>query len=262
MEPARRRPATGAFTSTAAAASTRVNSRAPPGKPLRLILPGKPAKVAHGDRLPATIRAAPRIAAGTAGTRTASRSTCSSERSCPRRHPLAQQAGGRKTSTPMRTTKATASFHDEPWGRYWTAMTSTIPRMNPPSTAPLMLPIPPRTAAVNAFSPTRNPIRKSIWPKRMPCITPATPASAAPRMKVTTMILSVSMPISFDVSGSWAVARMARPVLVRRTNACSATISATAVTTTNTETHAMVTSATWNVPVISRGNACCRLPPG
>ena len=79
--------------------------------------------------------------------------------------------------------------------------------------APETLPIPPRTAAVNALRPVTKPIRKSIWPKRIPCITPATAARAAPMTKVTTMTRLVSMPMSRAVSGSWAVARMALPGL-------------------------------------------------
>ena len=76
-----------------------------------------------------------------------------------------------------------------------------------------------------------------------------------------TMTRLVSMPMSRAVSGSWAVARMALPVFVFRTKACSATMATMAVTTTNTDTQAMRTPPTSKAPVvITVGNGWGRLP--
>ena len=91
------------------------------------------------------------------------------------------------------------------------------PRVRPPTTAPQTLPMPPRTAAVNAFRPARKPIRKLMLVTCRPCATPATAARVAPRAKATTMIRSTLMPIRRAVSGSWETACMPRPVLVRLT---------------------------------------------
>ena len=59
----------------------------------------------------------------------------------------------------MSTANAHASRQADPWGMYCTAMTSTMPRTNPPSMAPEMFPIPPRTAAVKALRPVTKPMR-------------------------------------------------------------------------------------------------------
>ena len=61
--------------------------------------------------------------------------------------------------------KAHTSFQAElpNWpGMYVVARASTMPSTSPPTTAPLMFPMPPRTAAVNAFMPAMNPIWKSM----------------------------------------------------------------------------------------------------
>ena len=80
---------------------------------------------------------------------------------------------------------------------------------------------------------------------------------------VTTMTRLVSMPMSRAVSGSWAVARMALPILVVRMKAWRATMRPMAVTTTNTDTQATRTPPTSKAPVvITVGNGWGRFPPG
>ena len=54
----------------------------------------------------------------------------------------------------------------------------------PPTIAPGMLPMPPTTAAVNAFRPARKPIVAEIWLNARPDMTPATPAIAEPMKNV------------------------------------------------------------------------------
>ena len=81
--------------------------------------------------------------------------------------------------------------------------------------APGILPIPPSTAATNAFKPTRMPINGSMRGMRIATSTPAAAASAEPSAKVKAMIRSVLMPINFAEFRLKDTARMARPVLVR-----------------------------------------------
>ena len=52
---------------------------------------------------------------------------------------------------------------------------STSPRNMPPTMAPGMLPMPPRTAAVKALMPGMKPVKKLIWMNIRPKSTPATP---------------------------------------------------------------------------------------
>ena len=54
---------------------------------------------------------------------------------------------------------------------------------------------------------------------------PAAPASIPPSMNVSEIVLLTLMPISRAASGSWAVARIARPGAVRLTNQFSAITS-------------------------------------
>src|SRR2546428_663326 len=67
---------------------------------------------------------------------------------------------GLTTRMIIRIAKATTSFHR--LEKYPAARPSMIPKRKPPRTAPGMLPMPPSTAAVNALSPMRKPIRKEI----------------------------------------------------------------------------------------------------
>src|ERR1035437_4985830 len=124
---------------------------------------------------------------------------------------------GRNTRTRMSRTKAQTSFQGLPPnspGMYWVAIASTMPRTRPPTTAPATLPMPPRTAAVKALRPARNPMWKSMLWFCRPWATPATPAKAAPTANATTMTRSTSMPIRRAVSWSWDTACMPWPILV------------------------------------------------
>ena len=76
--------------------------------------------------------------------------------------------------------------------------------------------MPPRTAATKAFNPYMIPINGSIFGICIPIRTPAAAASAEPRAKVTAMIQSVEIPISFAASRLKDTARIALPVLVFR----------------------------------------------
>ena len=107
------------------------------------------------------------------------------------------------------------------------------PIINPPSTAPGSEPMPPSTAAVNAFTPGRKPSEKFTTPYCSTYIAPATAASAAPMTKVIEIVRSTSTPISAAILRSCSQARWARPRLVRCTSHQNTT-SSTAVTTTMT----------------------------
>ena len=71
---------------------------------------------------------------------------------------------GRKIRIRIRTEKAKMSLYSAPNAppvsseRYEAANASRSPSTIPPTIAPGMLPIPPRTAAVNALSPGMNPL--------------------------------------------------------------------------------------------------------
>ncbi len=65
--------------------------------------------------------------------------------------------------------------------------------------------------------------------------TPARPAKAAPRAKVNEITRSTLMPISRAVGLSTADARMALPILVRRTRNCSSTCMSSEVATMMTK---------------------------
>src|SRR5262249_31713105 len=69
---------------------------------------------------------------------------------------------GRKTSTRMRTAKTETSLYSTE--KYPDQKASISPIIMPPSIAPGSEPIPPNTAAVNAFTPARKPIKKSTTP--------------------------------------------------------------------------------------------------
>ena len=116
---------------------------------------------------------------------------------------------------------------------------------------------------MKALIPAMNPMWKSSETNRIPWMTPATPASAPPRAKATTITLSVSMPISLAISRSCEVARIALPRRVPFTKVSRATISATAAVTANTDVQAMVTPPTENVrSEMMRGKDRTFFPPG
>src|SRR5262245_57163944 len=126
--------------------------------------------------------------------------------------PLPMMPVGLSSRIKTRMMKAIASrYVDSP---YPTAMTSAMPRIKPPSIAPVMLPIPPRTAATKAFRPGMTPIKGSILGYSNETRMPPAPARADPRANVKAMILSVLIPISFAASKLKETARMAFPVLV------------------------------------------------
>ena len=79
----------------------------------------------------------------------------------------------------------------------------------------MTLPIPPKTAAMKAFSPGRMPMKGLTWGYFMAHRSPPAPARSDPRRKVKAMIRLTSMPMRLTVSRSEAMARMARPTAVR-----------------------------------------------
>ena len=112
-------------------------------------------------------------------------------------------------------------------------ITSRKPITKPPSAAPVVLPIPPRTAAVNAFNPAWNPMLNTVIPKYRPWTTPAAPARADPTKNVRAIVVLMSTPISWAASRSIAVERMARPSRVLPMNSWSVAIRPTARMMTN-----------------------------
>src|ERR1051325_952007 len=119
---------------------------------------------------------------------------------------------GRNSRMTMRITKAMASRKFENWLPPTKA--STMPIVSPPTTAPGTLPMPPRTAAMNALSPGMIPISGSIFGYERPKRMPATAASAEPMTNVVEMTRSTGMPISDAISKLYDTARMARPNFV------------------------------------------------
>ena len=106
------------------------------------------------------------------------------------------------------------------------ALTSTKPMMNPPSAAPAMLPMPPRTAAVNALRPAWKPRLNWIVPKYRPWTTPAAPASAdADEERQRDRAVDVHAHQLRRRHGPGRSTRIARPSRVRLTNSWSAIIS-------------------------------------
>ena len=81
-----------------------------------------------------------------------------------------------------------------------------------------MLPIPPSTAAVNELRPNRKPRFQTVTLLYRIWTTPAAPASAPPMRNVIAIVRLTSTPIRPAVSGSCAVARIARPWRVLATN--------------------------------------------
>ena len=86
--------------------------------------------------------------------------------------------------------------------------------ISPPIMAPVMLPIPPSTAATNALSPGMIPISGSMRGYMSETRMPPAPASAEPSAKVSMMIRSVLIPISLAASRLNDTARIALPVFV------------------------------------------------
>ena len=99
-------------------------------------------------------------------------------------------------------------------------------------------------------------MRKSTWMNRIPCMTPATPASSAPMANVMTMIRSVSIPMRRAVSGSCDVARIALPVRLVRMNVCRPSIRVMATTTRKRLVRATAIPAPSSMfaPSMMRGN--------
>ena len=81
---------------------------------------------------------------------------------------------------------------------------------------------------MNALRPAWKPMLNTVMPKYRPWTTPAAPASAEPMKNVRAIVRLMFTPISWAASRSIAVERIARPVLVRGMNSCSAIIRASA----------------------------------
>ena len=113
------------------------------------------------------------------------------------------------------------------------ARTSMKPITKPPIAAPVMLPMPPRTAAVNALRPAWKPMLNTVTPKYRPWTTPAAPASAEPMKNTRAIVELMFTPMIWAASRSIAVERIARPVFVRWMNSCSAVIRTSERTITN-----------------------------
>jgi hypothetical protein len=111
------------------------------------------------------------------------------------------------------------------------ATDSTTPRISPPTAAPVTLPMPPRTAAVNALMPGTKPMLYWTMPNTRANITPATPARIPPTAKVVTITRLTLIPIRLAISLSSATARMALPVRVLEMNQVRAAIMTAAATT-------------------------------
>ena len=95
-----------------------------------------------------------------------------------------------------------------------TRKVSQIPMTKPPTTAPGILPIPPRTAATKHFNPGRVPENgvtdiRSVKYRMEPIA-----ARKLPIIKVLLIVLFRRTPISWAVSKSFETARMAIPVFV------------------------------------------------
>src|SRR5207253_5547320 len=88
---------------------------------------------------------------------------------CPRR-PV-----GLKTRMITRSENTPTFSHWPP--AYVTVSADNRPRTNPPSAAPLTFPMPPRTAAVNAFSPAVKPRVNTVLLLYRPYMSEAAPAS-------------------------------------------------------------------------------------
>src|SRR5262245_15049414 len=97
-----------------------------------------------------------------------------------------------------------------------------------------MLPIPPRTAAVNAAIPGRTPIVKLTDSNVYENSTAAIPARSPPIANVITTTRSTRIPIRLAISLSAATARIDLPVVVRDTNRDRATTATITVTSTTT----------------------------
>ncbi len=93
----------------------------------------------------------------------------------------------------------------------------------------MTLPIPPRTAAVNALMPGTKPMNESTSEKFRANSTPATPASIPPMAKVVTTTRLMLIPIRLAISLSSETARIALPVLVLAMNNRRPTIITIAV---------------------------------
>ncbi len=95
---------------------------------------------------------------------------------------------------------------------------SIMPRSIPPRNAPGIEPIPPNTAAVNAFMPGIEPVVGTSVGYDEHSSTPAIAASPEPIANVIDIVASTFMPISCAAPLSSEHARIALPVLVFSVN--------------------------------------------
>jgi len=114
----------------------------------------------------------------------------------------------------IRIKKTKASLYPDIAGKKVTNKISDIPKIKPPSIAPGILPIPPTTAAINAFKPGIIPIVGTICGNLRLHKIPPTAARAEPIIKVTEIALLTPTPINLEVSISRDIALIAKPVFV------------------------------------------------
>ena len=104
---------------------------------------------------------------------------------------------------------------------------SAMPMAKPPTIAPGIEPMPPRTAATKAFRPSMEPmvgVACAYWQQYS---TEPIPASAEPMAKVKEMVAFTLMPISWAAPVSSETARMALPTLVFCTSSARAIMETT-----------------------------------
>ena len=133
------------------------------------------------------------------------------------------------------------------------AVDDSTPMIKPPAAAPPTLPMPPRTAAVNAVIPGTNPIVGRTDENVSPQSTPAIPASTPPITNVITIVRSTSIPMSAAISRSSETARIDRPVRLRATNSDSATTLMTPMPIVSSCVFSIVAPKISTVPSIAVG---------
>jgi hypothetical protein len=115
------------------------------------------------------------------------------------------------------------------------------PMIIAPRTAPVRFPIPPRTAAVNAISPSSKPVSYRMLNWRRKSI-PATAASDPASANVTEIVRLTLIPIIAAASRSCAIARIPFPCRVCDTNHVSASSAGTVISRTMNLFQAYATS--------------------
>ena len=117
---------------------------------------------------------------------------------------------------------------------------SITPKSMPPIIAPGIEPIPPKTAAVNAFMPGIEPVVGINTGYAEQSRTPAIAAKALPIAKVIEMVRLVFMPISKAASLSSDTARIALPILPFLVKKVSPTIISTQAATVTSDSGVII----------------------